>query len=448
MSPEKPCRSRLRSTELPSAPGFSDAPTIATARALSSRSSLWMRGRSIASTVICSGLLLRPIVSTESGLVGLLVEELADAFLAPVIVVAVGGFLRADQLILGIVIAHHRDAAYRVLGRLQCDRVLLEQDGRDLGHAALEIGERQRFVDQAPFGGGPAVDILAHHRMVHRLAERQQLDRDLGRPAARQNAPVDLAEAELRFLGGEGAVAGDQRAITAPEAPAIDHRDGRLLVPAQAAPPAIALALRLARRAQPLGLGLAEIFLEIHARRPRRAFAGQHQHADIVAEFERVEHVHHFAIERRRHAVALVGAVELHPGDAVDDVIRDSAVGAGLGHLFSLSSPLPGREGLGWVGLGRWWLWRTPTAAPSLPGGARWLDGIVARQGLDGDPAQLGVAVDAGLAAEAAVTGALGAAERHLRLVMHGRPVDVAAARLDLARDTQAARGVAGEHRG
>src|SRR3569623_1915057 len=256
MSPEKPCRSRLRSTELPSAPGFSDAPTIATDRALSSRSSLWMRGRSIASTVICSGLLLRPIVSTESGLVGLLVDDLADAFLAPVIVVAVGGFLRADQINLGIVIAHHRDAAYRVLGRLQCDRVLLEQDGRDLGHAALEIGERQSFVDPAPIGGGPAVDILAHHRMVHRLAERQQLDRDLGRPAARQNAPDDLAEAELRFLGGEGEDAGAQRAITAPDAPAIDHRDGRLLVPAQAAPPAIALALRLARRAQTLGLGL------------------------------------------------------------------------------------------------------------------------------------------------------------------------------------------------
>jgi hypothetical protein len=151
-------------------------------------------------------------------------------------------------------------------------------------------------------------------------------------PPAGQDAPVDLRQAELRFLGGEGEVAGEQRTIAAAEAPAVDHRDRRLLVPAQAAPPAIALPLGLAGRAESLRLDLAEIFLEIHPSAPRAALAGQHQHPDIVAMLERVEHPHHVAIERRRHAVALVGAVEFYPGNAVDHVVRDDAVGAEVSH--------------------------------------------------------------------------------------------------------------------
>src|SRR6185295_6816036 len=75
-------------------------------------------------------------------------------------------------------------------------------------------------------------------------------------------------------------------------------------------------------------------------------------------------------------------------------------------------------------------------------------DRIVAGAGCDRHPAQLGEAVDAGLAAEAAVTGIADAAEGHLRLVRDGRSVDVADARLDPPRDPEAARGVAGEDRG
>ena len=54
---------------------------------------------------------------------------------------------------------------------------------------------------------------------------------------------------------------------------------------------------------------------------------------------------------------------------------------------------------------------------------------IVPRPGLDRDPAQLGERVDRRLAAEAAVARRLHAAERHLRLVVHRRAVDVADAR-------------------
>src|SRR3569832_1351315 len=216
-SPAKPWCSRLASTWLPSAPGFSDAPTIATERGRSRRSSEARRGRASVSAVMArtSGLLLllRQVVGAEARLERLVVDELLDTFLAAFIVVAVGGFLRADQIILGIVVAHHRAAAHGVLGRFERHGNLLEQDVGDLGHARLQRVERQRLVAQAPFGGGLAVDILAHHRMVHRLAEREQFDRDLGCAAAGQDAPVDLAESELGLLRGERQVAGEQRPV-------------------------------------------------------------------------------------------------------------------------------------------------------------------------------------------------------------------------------------------
>ena len=65
------------------------------------------------------------------------------------------------------------------------------------------------LVDQAPFGGGPAVDVLAHQGVIHGAAEGQQLARDLGRAAAGQDAPVDLRQAELRLLRREGQIAGE-----------------------------------------------------------------------------------------------------------------------------------------------------------------------------------------------------------------------------------------------
>ena len=59
------------------------------------------------------------------------------------------------------------------------------------------------------------------------------------------------------------------------------------------------------------------------------------------------------------------------------------------------------------------------------------------------DPAQLGELVDGGVAAEASVAGGLHAAERHLRLVVHRRAVDVADARLDALRHLERPRDVA-----
>jgi hypothetical protein len=89
-----------------------------------------------------------------------------------------------------------------------------------------------------------------------RLAERHQFHRDLGCSAAGQDAPVDFRKAELRVLRRNRDVAGEQRAIAAAKAPAVDHGDGRLFVPAQAFPPRCRLRAALCRIApRPFGLG-------------------------------------------------------------------------------------------------------------------------------------------------------------------------------------------------
>jgi hypothetical protein len=67
---------------------------------------------------------------------------------------------------------------------------------------------------------------------------------------------------------------------------------------------------------------------------------------------------------------------------------------------------------------------------------------------LYGDPEQLGEFVDRGLAAEAAIAGGFHAAERHLRLIMHRRAVDVADAALYALRHRQRPADIAAENRG
>src|SRR5512139_3279663 len=93
------------------------------------------------------------------------------------------------------------------------------------------------FVDQAPFGGPLPRDVLAGLRVVHRAAKPGEFRDDLASAAAGQDSPVDLRQTELRVFGGNGEVATEERAVCATEAPSVDHRDGRLLVPAQPLPP-------------------------------------------------------------------------------------------------------------------------------------------------------------------------------------------------------------------
>ncbi len=167
--------------------------------------------------------------------------------------------------------------------------------------------------------------------MVHRIPEAHQLDRHLGGSATRQDSPVDLGESEGGFLRRNGQIARKQRPVATAETPAIDHRDGGLLIPAQLPPPAVGLRLSLAGALQTQGLGLAKILLQIHSGGPRRAGPGQHEHADVVTELELLEGLQHRAVERGTHRIALLRAIEAEPRNAVLDSVRDNIFGLGHG---------------------------------------------------------------------------------------------------------------------
>ena len=151
-----------------------------------------------------------------------------------------------------------------------------------------------------------------------------------GDVTAGQDTPIDLAQPELRLLGGDRQIARNQRREGAAEAPAVDHRDGGLFEIHQPAPPAARLAARLERRGAALAVIVAKILLEIHAGRPGFAGTGEHHDAHIVAALEFIEHSQHADIERRVHGVALLRTVE---GDGRDPPVNgDQHQLVGLAH--------------------------------------------------------------------------------------------------------------------
>ena len=64
-------------------------------------------------------------------------------------------------------------------------------------------------------------------------------------------------------------------------------------------------------------LQLAEELLEILPGAEVAAFAGHHHDLDVVVDLEPRQRVIHLVVERGRHGVALLGAIERGPGDAV-----------------------------------------------------------------------------------------------------------------------------------
>src|SRR3954454_17510722 len=92
--------------------------------------------------------LLRSIVSAETGLVGFLVNELADTFLATFAVVEIRRLLGADQVVLRIVVSHLTNTADGVLGRLQGHRILLQQNPGNRGDPLLQLRGRHSFVHE------------------------------------------------------------------------------------------------------------------------------------------------------------------------------------------------------------------------------------------------------------------------------------------------------------
>src|SRR5205807_4240738 len=92
---------------------------------------------------------------------------------------------------------------------------------------------------------------------------------------------------------------------------------------------------------QPLRLGIAEIFLEVHAGRPGSALAGEHQHAHVVTKLELIDDAQHLSVELRAHAVALLRAIELHPGNSVLDVDGNGIGFSPFAHELSLPLRMP-----------------------------------------------------------------------------------------------------------
>src|SRR6185312_9099427 len=181
-----------------------------------------------------------------------------------------------------------------------------------------ERRQRHRPVDEAELGGDAAVELLAGHNIIERLAVVDQGRQRLRHDAAGNDAPVDLGQAEHRLFRGHRKVAANHRRKGAAEAPAVDHGDRRLAVEHQLAPLPIArlavgpMALEIA-----LLVGGAEEIAQIHAGGKRLTFAGQDQDAAAIVKLERVQHLVHLGRKRHAHRVALLRAVQLHPGDAV-----------------------------------------------------------------------------------------------------------------------------------
>ena len=69
-----------------------------------------------------------------------------------------------------------------------------------------------------------------------------------------------------------------------------------------------------------LAVDLAEVLLQVHAGRPSVARACQYEHAAVVVGVEGQEDLDHLRVQRRVHRVALVGPVQLDPGDPLVDL--------------------------------------------------------------------------------------------------------------------------------
>src|SRR2546427_12592220 len=80
-------------------------------------------------------------------------------------------------------------------------------------------------------------------------------------------------QGELCFVRRDRQIAGVERPIPTAKAPTVDHGDRRFLKPPQAPPPAICLALGPSNGSKPFFLGLAKVFLEVHACRPAVALS-------------------------------------------------------------------------------------------------------------------------------------------------------------------------------
>ena len=229
------------------------------------------------------------------------------------------GLLRLGvEIILRYVPRHFLDAAIGELHGTQHMRILRHKHLGDFRHTAFKLRARHGFIHQPRLRRLLAAELLAGEKIILRIGLRHLLGDRARHVAGRDNAPVDFRQAEHRLVRRNRKIARHQRRERAAEAPAVDHGNRRLREEHQPPPlPAHGFALHAHDADRRCLVDFAEIFLDVHAGGERVARAGQHQHLAAVIDLQHIEHIHHVAVETRRHGVALVGAVERHPGNAV-----------------------------------------------------------------------------------------------------------------------------------
>src|SRR4051794_2659924 len=155
--------------------------------------------------------------------------------------------------------------------RLLCKRRGIALDAR------VEVVDDE--LDETPLPRRGGVDPLAGHGQPARTARRDQTWGTLGTAAPRQEAEVDLREAELRVDVRDAEVTGERDLQAATEAVAVDRRDdgdGRALDQVGG---------RLDAGGTAAVVALPDEATDVGACRERAvALATQHHHADVVVE--------------------------------------------------------------------------------------------------------------------------------------------------------------------
>ncbi len=238
------------------------------------------------------------------------------------------------EVVVGLRHVHGAHVAHGVLGGAQHRRALLHQLLGKLGDRVLELLRRHRVIDQPDARRFRAVERLAQAGVVECVARQHRVGHRLGDERAGQDSPVHFGEREGRVLRRDREVAGDQLHEGAADAEAVHHRDGRLVVAVEPLPaPAVGRRRRLLALGRVL-LQLAEEFLQVLPGAEVAAFAAHHDDAHVLVDLEPRQRVVHVVVQLRAHGVALVGAVEKYPGDAVVDAHLDELVFV-LGHRSS-----------------------------------------------------------------------------------------------------------------